>query len=144
HTENAIARLERGDIAANRFDIAGDIEAEDHPPWPAKAIEEAHEDGVRTKLAAIGAVDGCCAHADQNIVRAGFGLCDVADAIDVRRSVARDDGRFHVMAAGSRGDASEVAPEPWQAPHPKRRSRHAASRTRRASWFRRARRCGRW
>ena len=83
---HAIARLEVLDVAAHRLDLAGAFQADDGAGAAHRAVAVARRDRE------VGAVERGRAHLDQDLVRLGHGLGDVAD-LD---AIFSDHGCFHL------------------------------------------------
>jgi hypothetical protein len=84
HAKNAVAWLERQGLGAHRFHFPGEIQTQDGTARPERPGEETHEEGVRSKQAAISPRDRCCMHPDQDLVRRGSRFRDVEYLYDIR------------------------------------------------------------
>ena len=87
---HAIARLEVLHVAADRLDLAGAFQADDRAGAAHRAVAMAGGDRE------VGAVERRRPHLDQDLVRLGHGLGDVAE-LD---ALLADDGCFHSSSVG--------------------------------------------
>jgi hypothetical protein len=93
--ENRLARDERGDVPADRFDLAGELASQDRPPRPSEPREETNEYGIGLAKAAVRAIDGRGVDLDEQVIGSGDRRGNGRNPNDLGRPIPRMDSRPH-------------------------------------------------
>ena len=93
--QHVVTRLEPRDAGSDRFDDAGDVDADALLLRCAQPGEQAHEPGSGLDPVQVGSVDGGRAHADEDLALARGRPVDFTDLDNVGRAVALAEGRLH-------------------------------------------------